>query len=801
MIFNSSRLQHFGVRRALLAGVALTAINFPQTTLAQPLAPVDASAEIAADDAGAEIIVTARRRDESAQDVPIALSVVGAEQLAATGNFSLGQTQQLVPSLQIFSYNPRNTNINIRGLGSNVSLTNDGLENGVGVYVDNVHYGRVGQSQFDLVDLQQIEILRGPQGTLFGKNTTAGAINITSRAPSFETEFSGEASVGDYGYHQVRGSLSGPIIADKLAARISIADTHRDGFIDNVRTGKKASDYDNFSVRGQLLAKPTDTLSVKLIGDFSKQTLNCCVNLLVGSYSQYDNGAALPNTFEQRVARAGYTPLPFDSFARKTDANSHYQANMRGYGASGQVDWDLGSAALTSITAYRWWDWDPANDSDALGLSVLTKAQQANRQRQFSQELRVASTGERAIDYVAGLYYFWQTIRGYGATEFGADAPLYNVPAVAANVRNAAIAGYGVESYSEPTTKSYAAFGQLTWNASDALKVTAGLRYTYEKKKGVFEQHVASGADLSTLSPAEQATAQALRNQFGPVTSFTTAFDDANVSGLINLSYKVTPDALVYATYSRGGKSGGLNLSVIPVGVNPNVKPETVNHFELGAKTQFLDKKATFNVAGYWTEVTDYQTAITEQVANTVSYRQYIANAGKVRSRGVEADLSYAPTELISFSASGAYVDATYRDYRNAQQGVENLNLGSLQDLSGERLSGVPKFTWTLGADVAQPLGQWDSRGIEVYAHADFSHRSSIYTAVSNSRYSLAPGYGLLNARIGLRSEDRLWDVSVWARNLTDENYFVTLSPANTGLITGQIGDPRTIGVTLRTQL
>lgn len=797
MTFIDSRARRTGVHHAILASAAWATI-VPHGATAQSLLPVEVAI---ADVEAAAITVTARRRDESAQDVPIALSVVGAEQLAATGNFSLGQTQQLVPSLQIFSYNPRNTNINIRGLGSNVSLTNDGLENGVGVYVDNVYYGRVGQSQFDLVDLQQIEILRGPQGTLFGKNTTAGAINISTRAPSFETEFSGEATVGDYGYHQLRGSLSGPLIADKLAARISIADTHRDGFIDNIRTGTKASDYDNFSVRGQLLATPTEALSIKLIGDFSKQTLSCCVNLLVGSYNQYDNGVALPNNFEQRVARAGYTPLPFDPFARKTDANSHYQANMRGYGASGQIDWDLGGVALTSVTAYRWWDWDPANDADSIGLSVLTKAQQLNRQRQFSQELRLASTGERTIDYVAGLYYFWQTIRGYGATTFGIDAPLFNVPGVPANVRNAAIANYGVESYSEPTTKSYAAFGQLTWNASDAFKVTAGLRYTYEKKEGVYEQHVASGADLSTLSAIERATAQALRNQFGPAAAFTTAFADANLSGLLNLSYKVASDALVYATYSRGGKSGGLNLSVIPAGVDPNVKPETVNHFELGAKTQFLNRKATLNLAGYWTEISDYQTAVTEQIADTVSYRQYIANAGKVRSRGFEADLTYAPTRLISLSASAAYVDATYLDYRNAQQAVENLNLGPLQDLTGARLAGVPKFTWTLGADVAQPIGTWGTRGVELYAHGDFSHRSSIYTAVSNSRYSLAPGYGLLNARIGLRSDDGTWDLSVWARNLTDKDYFVTLSPANTGLITGQVGDPRTVGVTLRTKI
>lgn len=392
-------------------------------------------------------------------------------------------------------------------------------------------------------------------------------------------------------------------------------------------------------------------------------------------------------------------------------------------------------------------------------------------------------------------------MRGYGATSFGVDAPLYNLPGVAANIRNAAIANYGVESYSEPTTKSYAAFGQLTWNASDAFKVTAGLRYTYEKKAGVYEQHAVSGADLSALSSADRAAAQALRNQFGPAASFTTAFDDANLSGLLNLSYKVAQDALLYATYSRGGKSGGLNLSVIPAGVDPNVKPETVNHFELGAKTQFLDRKATLNLAGYWTEITDYQTAITEQVANTVSYRQYIANAGKVRSRGFEADLAYAPTRLVSLSASAAYVDATYLDYRNAPQAVENLNLGSLQDLTGARLAGVPKFTWTLGADVAQPIGNWGSRGIEIYAHGDFSHRSSIYTAVSNSRYSLAPGYGLLNARVGVRSDDGIWDLSLWARNLTDKNYFVTLSPANTGLITGQVGDPRTIGATLRTKI
>jgi iron complex outermembrane receptor protein len=746
-----------------------------------------------------DIVVTARRRDENAQDVPIALSVVGADTLEATGNFSLGQVQQLVPSLQVFSFNPRN--VNIRGLGSNVALTNDGLENGVGIYIDNVYYGRVGQSQFDLVDLQQIEVLRGPQGTLFGKNTTAGAINITTRAPSFDPEFSGEVTLGDYGYHQLRGSLSAPLIGESVAFRLSIADTHRDGFLTNVHDDSEAQDYDNFTARGQLLIKPSTDVSIKLIGDYSSQRQNYVLNVLSNYFGTYDNGAAIPNNFVDRVTRAGYTPLPFKPFDRLGDSDSHYQANMKGYGLSGQLDWDLGGAALTSITAYRWWDWDPANDGDSTGLPVITKAQQANRQRQFSQEVRIASTGERTINYVIGAYYFWQIIRGYGATAYGAAAANWNLPAVPAAVGDAALNGFQADSTSTPETKSYALFGQSTWNATDALKLTVGLRYTHEKKQGEYHQYHVAGVDLSTLPTAIATPAAAIRAQFNPVTDLSTSFTDNSLSGLVNLSYAVAPDALVYASYSRGNKSGGLNLAALPAGVNPQVRPEKVDAFELGLKSQFLDRRVTFNLAGYWTEISDYQTAITEQVANTVNFRQYIANIPKVRSRGVEADLIYAPTRLIRFSAAASYTDATYLDYTNAPQAPENLNLSGIQDLTGERLAGVPEFTYTLGADLAQPVSRWGARDVELYGHADFSHRSSFNTSSSNSRYADVPGYGVLNARIGVRTDDARWDVSIWARNLTDTEYFQTLSAGNTGLVTALIGEPRTWGVTLRTKL
>lgn len=792
--------------RLLLAGCAAL-LAWPAS--AHAAEDTAQSVDIVQDDAAsastvldAAIVVTAsRRREENIQDVPIAITALSAEALERRGDYTLSQIQHQVPTLQVFSFNPRNTNINIRGLGSNVALTNDGLENGVGIYIDNVYYGRVGQSQFDLVDLQQIEVLRGPQGTLFGKNTTSGAINITSRAPSFDPEFSGEATIGDYGYHQVRGSISAPLIGDSVAFRLSVADTHRDGFLYNPTKNTRAQDYDNFSIRGQLLVKPSEDLSIRLIGDFSRQKQNHILNVFAGVFDKYDNGATIPENFTARTTRAGYTPASLNPFDRIGDSDSPYQSNMDGYGVSGQVDWKLDKVALTSITSYRWWDWNPANDGDSTALPIVTKAQQSNRQRQFSQELRLASTGKNTVDWVIGGYYFWQIIRGYGKVGYGSAAPNWFLPTVPAVVANAALNGFESNSTSNPETKSLAVFGQATWNITPELSLTGGLRYTHEKKQGTFEQFHVNGASLAGLTPIQAATALGIRNQYAPITSYTTGFTDNSLSGLISLGYKVTPDILVYGSYSRGNKSGGLNLTQLPAWVRPEVDPETVNNFEVGLKSQLFNRSVTFNLAGYWTEINDYQTAILELDNTSGRFIQYIANIPKVRSRGIDADLSWAPSKFLNFSASAAYTDAKYVKYTNAPQAPENLNLGAVQNLTGKTLPGVPKFTYTLAADAAQPIGDWQGRSIELYGHADYSHRSSFNTSSSNSRYADVPGYGLVNARIGIRDADARWDLSVWVKNLTDKNYFQTLSPAAQGSITALVGDPRTWGVTLRTKL
>jgi iron complex outermembrane receptor protein len=255
---------------------------------------------------------------------------------------------------------------------------------------------------------------------------------------------------------------------------------------------------------------------------------------------------------------------------------------------------------------------------------------------------------------------------------------------------------------------------------------------------------------------------------------------------------------LGYVSAAIGSKSGGLNLAVLPADVDPVVEPEDVVSYEVGVKTQLLDSKLTFNTAAFWTEIDNYQTAITEVLATTTAFRQYVSNTGKVRSRGIEADLDYDINESVNINAAVAWADAYYVDYEDAQQAAENLNLGPIQDLSGEPLAGAPELTYSLGGDVTYPLG-WGSRPLEIYGSANYSYRSEYYTAISNSRYSQVDGYGLLTARIGLRRQDGRWDASVWAKNLTDEDYFITLSPANTGLVTGVVGEPRYVGLTLRT--
>jgi iron complex outermembrane receptor protein len=786
--------------RTIVSGASLLACAtaLPTPGFAQD-APPPAATDAAADSpAHGEILVTARRRAERAQDVPIALTAVDGATLQRTGYGTLNQIADLTPSLNIRSLNPRNTFANIRGLGSN-STQNDGLEVGVGIYIDDVYYGRIGSSQFDLIDLERVEVLRGPQGTLFGKNTTAGAINIATREPSFTPEFRGEASVGENSYWQLRASGNIPLLDDRIALRLTTAHTEADGTLVNDYNGAKLGWHRDNSARAQLLLQPTETLKVKLIADYAEQNSNRATSFL-GIVTRYDNGAAISNNFADRLARLRYTPSfgISDPFARHISVNAPVDARMTSAGVSAKADLNLGAATLTSITAYRAWNWMPHNDSDFLPLDINRQGGTSNRQSQFSQEVRFASTSERTIDYVMGAYYFWQVVRAVSRFELGSDYAAWNNPTANQTIANYAFTGFQSNSAADPRTKSVALFGQATWHATDALSVTGGLRFTHEKKQASYRQYTAAGNNLALLSDADRKAVQALRDGLYPETSAFNAESDNALTGQVNIAYKIAPDILAYATYSRGVKSGGVNVGQVPAGVSAIVKPEKIDAFEAGLKTQFWDRRITANLAAFTTDVAEYQTAIVEPIGTTTLARRYISNIPGVRSRGFEADVSVAPSHYVRLGASAAYSDTYYKYYPNAQSPAEIRNQGQIQNLSGRQLPNVPKFIYTLSVDLAYPVQLLEDSVL--YLRADFNHRSAFSTDDTGSRYSSLPGYGVANARMGVRVEEGRWDLSVWARNLFDKQYFNALSTAATGLISGTIGDPQQFGATLRAQ-
>ena len=750
-----------------------------------------------------EVTVTARRRTENAQKVPIAITAIGAGQIEGTGDYRLDQLKQLVPSVQTLTFNPRNANVSIRGLGGNVSLTNDGLEQGVGFYVDDVYYGRPGQSQFDLVDLQQIDVLRGPQGTLFGKNTTAGAINITTREPSETPGGTLEVSGGDLGFRQVRASLTGPIIPGVLAFRASIAGTHRDGYIRNLYNGQHLGNYDNFTSRAQLLFTPNADFKARIIGDYGLQRQNCCVSVVAGEVTARADGTPLPNDFDARAARIGYTLPKIDPFDYDVDINSRVRTQMYTGGLSAKLDWTTPNYVLTSITAGRFWNWIPENDADGISAPALIQARIIDRQKQVSQEFRIASAGNSSVDWVAGVYYFWQKLPGITTSLYGSDAAEFLLPpslyptSASAALATAALDGYRLSAYSNPVTKSYAAFGQATWHVNAKWDLTGGLRYTEENKTGVFSQTVTGGADLSSFPAASQAYVTTIRGLVGAANVFDVKDNEGNLSGLVTIDYNFTPDLLGYATYSRGFKSGGLNLTSLPSYVPKVVDPERVQNIELGFKSTLLNRDVTLNVSAYRTDTHGYQTSIYDPSL----FITYIANIGLVRSQGVESDIRFRPDAHFSAYLSAAYDDAAYVDYKTAPPGVEWTGLlpatANYIDLSGRPLPGASKWSESLGGEYTHSAGN----GLEGYAGADYSVRSDYYAQINDAPSSLVHGYGVLNLRFGVRWHDGKDDLGAWVKNATDAHYFQTLGGGNTGasgLITGLPGEPLTWGVTYR---
>ena len=333
-----------------------------------------------------EVYVTARRRKENIQDIPIPITAMIGAQVENTGAFNVNRLKEMIPSVQFYSSNQRNTTLNIRGLGSTFGLTNDGIDAGVGFYVDGVYYARSAATTLDFIDVESIEVLRGPQGTLYGKNTTAGAFNITTRKPSFTPVGRFELSYGNYGYIQAKSSISGPL-GKKVAGRLSFTGTQRDGTIYNVAKNEYVNDLNNLGVRGQLLIVASNTVDITLAGDISRQRPNGYAQVFAGVATTQ---RAAYRQFEQIIKDLNYDLPSRNAFDRIVDHDTPWRGDQEFGGASVNIDVKIGSGTLTSTSAWRYWNWGPSNDRDFTGLQALALSQAPSIHKQWSQEIRYA---------------------------------------------------------------------------------------------------------------------------------------------------------------------------------------------------------------------------------------------------------------------------------------------------------------------------------------------------------------------------------------------------------------------------
>ncbi|MFD3274634.1 TonB-dependent receptor [Aquirufa echingensis] len=741
-----------------------------------------------------EIVVTSRRRKETVQDVPIPITVIGGSKVAETGSFNVNRLKEFIPSVQLYSSNPRNTSLSIRGLGTTFGLTNDGIDPGVGFYVDGVYYARPAATTMDFVDIEQVEVLRGPQGTLFGKNTTAGNFNVTTKKASFTPGANFEMSYGNYGYIQAKASITGPL-AKTLAARISFSGTQRDGLLYNVVSQQKVNDLNNLGVRGQLLYVPSEHVKFTLIGDFTEQRPNGYAQVFAGVVPTL---RASYRQFENIIKDLNYTLPSRNPFDRLIDTDTQWRSNQDLGGLSLNADIQLGPGTLTATSAWRYWNWDPSSDRDFTGLQALKLSQAPSKHQQWSQEIRWAGTFSSKLSAVFGVFVFGQNLKsspdqteesGSATWRFSQSttSTLWKTPGL--------FEGYGIKTRQNLNTLSAAVFGQLDIALTNRLSLMPGVRYNYDSKDIEFSRTTYGG--LQTTDPA----LLALKNLIYTNQAFTADVNDRNFSGQVTLAYKASKNFNSFATFSTGYKPVGINLGGLPSsGGKPmlelaTVKPEATKHVEIGLKSR-PTINTTFNITAYQTEIADYQTNV--QTADLGVNRGYLANAEGVRVRGIEADGTWSLTKHFSFYGNLAYTDAIYTSFKNAPVPLEETGGASFKDISGGDLPGVSKWAGSFGAEftsVAKVLGQTG----EFYIAVDDYFRSGFSSSPSPSKYLNIEGYSLFNARIGFRSVKGV-SISVWGRNVLNQNYFeqLLLGAGGVGQYAAVLGDPRTYGLTLR---
>ncbi|TDN56836.1 TonB-dependent receptor [Azoarcus indigens] len=799
---------------AAAGGEATTVVQAaPTTSSTNPPAASDADSEQALD----TVVIRARNREERLQDVPIPVSVVTGRELERDHAVNITDFARRTTNVQAAELNSRRSSVSIRGVGKNVN--GEEYEAAVGVIIDNVFQPYVGASWTNFADLENIEVARGPQGTLLGKNTTLGVLNISTRKPSFTPSNTVELTVGERDLRRIQGTLTGPIVDEVLAYRFSFFDEKGEGSIKNSNQNDSTwYDRDRSGARLQFLLLPSADVSARIILHHSQARENINMSPPVEDPATYLDGSARAISFSSRLGRdwfGNYSPL-LDKF--KVDANYVTPSKDDQNGISAEVNWELARHTLTSITAYKDNEFVADNDFDTTRFDIRRGGGARTDQQQFSQEVRLSSHPGEVIDYQVGLYALYNAFDLSSHTPYGSDAGAFYASNAQYSTLNTSAAGrellgaslnnvYTIQK-KKPETTSLAAFGQLNWHFTEKATLTAGLRQTWEYKKNTWEfVELGQGADLDALGASNSATAaqiaaaKAIRAaQTGASAKYGAerSIDDRSTatSLLLSPSYKLNEDTLLYASFARGVKSGAVSWNTSDG--SPNVtEPETALDLELGAKLALLNRKLILNVNLYATDIRDFQTEQIVPDANTTTgTRNIIGNAKKVTLRGLEVDGAWSATNTLTIRFGGAINHARYDSYKDAPcPGDLTASPPAQCDYSGRTLPGAPKYSFNLGADYRKPLGN----GLVFDAHIHDNYASRHNVALNLSDYGEEDARHLTDVGLGIGAASGAWHLGLYAKNVFDVEYAVDASTfSGNSAVTKRWGDRRQVGATFR---
>lgn len=692
------------------------------------------------------VTVTATRREESLQKVPVAVSVISGEQLERDNRNNVSTIVSEVPSLNYRAgASNKDTSLFVRGVGT--VTTSPGVEPSVSTVVDGVVYGRPGMATLDLLDLERIEVLRGPQGTLFGKNASAGVLNIVTKdAPDDSSGYVDYSHFGGGNENRTRFGIGGTLLPGKLKASFSALLGSYDGNVKNVYNGQEVNGYNRKGGRAKFELTPNDDLKVTLIADYM-QADDDSPNGVITSTSS----AAFAKALSPVVASS-------DNRRINTDYRSHVEDINKGLSA--QVDWSLGDYTLTSISAWRGWENTQYQDGDR--LSQVSSAFPSSNDKgdlsydQYSEEIRLASPKGEFLEYVTGLYYM-----------HAKDDETYRRVLTSSSAVNSGVADFGTRS------DSYSAFGESTLNFTPSFRGIAGLRYTHDELEYDHRRRSTSATAVTGIQPSTRSSGST---------------DEDGWSGRLGLQYDLNPNLTSYLTYSRGYKGPAYNVffNMQPRDTQA-LKPETSNSWELGLKANALDNRLTANFALFHTVYDNYQANFYDTVAGQVVTR--LINAGSVKTEGAEADLAWQATRRLKLSGSVAYTHARIESFNCPAGAAASCNV------NGKPLPFSPDWKSYVRADYDIPL----DNGLDVELGSDYSWQDKVQYDLSQNPNTIQGAYGIWNASVALADYSQGWRVALLAKNLTDKSYSPLIA-TGTGYVYRLVprDDSRYFGVELR---